>query len=137
MTATPHAHGVSRDQVEVLEDDAASDLAARFKLLSDPHRLKIVYALVEGGEMCVSDIAALVESTETACSHQLRNLRLAGFVRSRRSGREVFYSLADSYIPLLLDVAVEHYLHAHEHRRSTLNTTTPPREASAISSRLA
>lgn len=86
MTATPHAHGVSRDQVEVLEDDAASDLAARFKLLSDPHRLKIVYALVEGGEMCVSDIAALVESTETACSHQLRNLRLAGFVRSRRSG---------------------------------------------------
>lgn len=66
--------------------------------------------------MCVGAIAALVGSSESATSHQLRNLRLAGFVRSRRHGREVFYSVADSHIRVLLDVAVEHYLHGHEDR---------------------
>lgn len=111
-----HAHAISGDHLEVLDDDAASDLAARFKLLSDPHRLQIVYVLVEGGQMCVNEIARLVGSSETATSHQLRNLRLAGFVRSRRDGREVFYSVADSHIRLLLDLAVEHYLHSHEDR---------------------
>jgi DNA-binding transcriptional ArsR family regulator len=66
--------------------------------------------------MCVGAIAELVGSSESATSHQLRNLRLAGFVRSRRHGREVFYSVADSHIRVLLDVAVEHYLHNHEDR---------------------
>lgn len=100
----------------LLDDASASDLAQRFKLLSDPHRLRITYALVEGGEMCVGAIAELVGTSESATSHQLRNLRLAGFVRSRRQGREVFYSVADSHIRVLLDVAFEHYLHNHEDR---------------------
>lgn len=85
-------------------------------MLSDPSRLRIVYALVEGGELCVGAIAELVGLSESATSHQLRSLRLAGFTRSRRHGREVFYSVADSHIRVLLDVAVEHYLHEHEDR---------------------
>lgn len=100
----------------MLDNASADHLAERFKLLSDPHRLQIIYALVEGREMCVSAIAELVGVSESATSHQLRNLRLAGFVRSRRHGREVFYSVADSHVRVLLDVAVEHYLHAHEDR---------------------
>jgi len=91
----------------------AEDLAARFKLLSDPGRLQIVYALLESGEMRVRDIAELVKSSESATSHQLRQLRLAGLVRSTRAGREVRYRIADSHVRLLLDVAVEHYLHDH------------------------
>ena len=100
----------------LLDDTSAYDLAARFKLLSDPHRLRIVHALVDGGEMCVGAISELVGSSESATSHQLRNLRLAGFARSRRHGREIFYSVADAHIRVLLDVAIEHYLHEHRDR---------------------
>jgi DNA-binding transcriptional ArsR family regulator len=116
MATNRHQHSPPIPDDRLLDEASASDLAERFKLLSDPHRLRIIYALVEGGEMCVGAIAELVGTSESATSHQLRNLRLAGFVRSRRHGREVFYSVADSHIRVLLDVAVEHYLHKHEDR---------------------
>ena len=95
----------------------AENLAERFKLLSDPGRLQIVFALLESGELRVGEIAESVGSSESATSHQLRQLRLAGLVRSNRVGREVRYRIADSHVRLLLDIAVEHYLHDHgEHR---------------------
>jgi ArsR family transcriptional regulator, lead/cadmium/zinc/bismuth-responsive transcriptional repressor len=107
-----HGHGPLPDRLLGL--DEAQDLAERFKLLADPSRLRMVYALLEGGEVCVSDLAGLVEVSESATSHQLRQLRLAGLVRARKQGREVFYRVADTHVRLLLDVAVEHYLHGHE-----------------------
>lgn len=110
-----HDHGPLPDRVLNLED--AQMLAERFKLLSDPSRLRIVYALLEGGELCVNDLADLVEVSESATSHQLRQLRLAGLVKARKQGREVFYRIADSHVRLLLDVAVEHYLHGHDDHR--------------------
>lgn len=113
MESKKHHHNLPEKVDLTLDEEAAGALAERFKLLSDPNRLRIVYALVESGELCVGMIAGLVDSSESATSHQLRNLRLAGFVRSRRHGREVFYSVADSHIRVLLDVAVEHYLHEH------------------------
>jgi DNA-binding transcriptional ArsR family regulator len=116
MTPRQHEHPRSIPSDGLLDEASASDLAERFKLLSDPHRLRIIYALVEGGELCVGAIAEAVGSSESATSHQLRNLRLAGFVRSRRHGREMFYSVADSHVRILLDVAVEHYRHGHEDR---------------------
>lgn len=85
-------------------------LAAPFALLSDPSRLRLVYALADGGSMCVSDLAAAVGAGDSATSHQLAKLRAAGVVRSERHGREIWYSLADSHVRLLLDVASEHYL---------------------------
>jgi len=112
-----HRHAPPIPDDRLLDDASASNLAERFKLLSDPHRLKIIYALVEGGEMCVGAIAELVGTSESATSHQLRNLRLAGLVRSRRHGREIFYSVADPHVRVLLDVVVKHYLHNHEDRR--------------------
>ncbi|MEX1208237.1 MAG: metalloregulator ArsR/SmtB family transcription factor [Acidimicrobiia bacterium] len=100
-----------------LRRDDAEQLAARFKLLSDPGRVQIVYALLESGELRVGEIAGTVEASESATSHQLRQLRLAGLVRANRVGREVRYRIADSHVRLLLDVAVEHYLHDHgDHR---------------------
>lgn len=116
MGNSRHQHGPAIPPDRILDEESASALAERFKLLSDPSRLRIVYTLVEGGEICVGAIADLVGLSESATSHQLRSLRLAGFVRSRRHGREVFYTVADSHIRVLLDVAVEHYLHAHEAR---------------------
>ncbi len=91
----------------------AENLAAHFKLLSDPGRLQIVYALLEAGELRVGDIAQMVGASESATSHQLRQLRLAGLVRAARAGREVRYRIADLHVRLLLDVAVEHYIHDH------------------------
>ena len=112
IPAEQHRHGPLPEGLLSLDD--AQVLAERFKLLSDPSRLRIVYALLEGGELCVSDLAGLVEVSESATSHQLRQLRLAGLVKARKQGREVFYRIADSHVRLLLDVAVEHYLHDHE-----------------------
>lgn len=107
-----HAHGGLPDRV--LSPAEAELLAERFKLLADPGRLRMIYGLLEAGELCVSDLARLVGASESATSHQLRQMRLAGLVRAHRQGREVFYRVADSHIRLLLDVAVEHYLHGHE-----------------------
>ena len=110
-----HDHGPVSDRL--LDRDDAVLLADRFKLLADATRLRMIYALLEAAELCVSDLAGLVEMSESATSHQLRQLRLAGLVRARKQGREVFYRVADSHVRVLLDVAVEHYLHGHGERR--------------------
>ncbi len=112
---TRHGHGPLPDRL--LDVDAAAVLAERFQLLADTSRLRMIYALLEAGELCVSDLARLMEASESATSHQLRQLRLAGMVRSRKQGREVFYRVADSHVRLLLDLAVEHYLHGIEQQR--------------------
>ena len=82
-----------------------------FRLLGDPTRVRLLYALVEAGELCVCDLAAVVGVPETSVSHALRLLRTAGIVRSRRGGRMVFYSLTDAHVRLLLDVSAEHLRH--------------------------
>ncbi len=79
-----------------------------FRLIGEPTRVKLLYALVEAGEMCVCDLAAVVDATETSVSHALRLLRMADIVRNRRDGRMIFYSLTDAHVRLLLDVTAEH-----------------------------
>jgi DNA-binding transcriptional ArsR family regulator len=100
----------------VVSSDDAEVLAARFQLLADPVRLRMVYALSEVDELCVGDLAAVVGSSESGTSHQLRQLRLAGLVRTRKQGRVVYYRVADAHVRMLLDVAAEHYLHESEDR---------------------
>jgi DNA-binding transcriptional ArsR family regulator len=112
-----HDHSpVDIESIALLDADDAETLAARFRLLADPNRLRIVYALLEAGEICVGDLADAIDSSESATSHQLRQLRLAGLVRTNKRGREVYYRIADGHVRVLLDVAVEHYLHHHEDR---------------------
>ena len=79
--------------------------------MGDPNRVRMLYALAEAGELCVCDLAAVVEVAEHSVSHALRLLRTAGIVRSRRSGRMVYYSLDDAHVRLLLDVSAEHLRH--------------------------
>jgi len=87
------------------------DLAAMFKLLGDPARTRILYALLEVGELCVCDIAAAVDISETSASQALRLLRTARVVAGRRAGRMVFYRLADAHVRMLLDLSREHARH--------------------------
>ncbi|GII86856.1 transcriptional regulator [Sphaerisporangium siamense] len=106
----------ARDRL--LRAEEASRLADLFRLLGDPTRAQLLYALLESGELCVCDLASVVEVTDTAVSHALRLLRTAGIVTSRRSGRMIYYRLADAHVRMLLDLSREHLRHElprHEH----------------------
>ena len=80
----------------VVSAGEASGIADVFGLLSDPSRVRVLFALLEAGEMCVCDLAEMVEMSPSALSHALRLLRTAGVVTNRRDGRMVRYRLADS-----------------------------------------
>ena len=86
------------------------NLADTFKLIGDNTRCKILYALNEK-EMCVGDIANILDMTKSSISHQLATLRRSGIVRCRKEGKEVLYKLDDEHITKLFEVAVEHILH--------------------------
>ena len=83
------------------------DVADFFKVFADSTRIQILWALEES-EMCVCDLAVLLNMTKSAISHQLRTLRNAQLVCSRREGKNVFYSLADDHIKQILLTALEH-----------------------------
>jgi len=82
-------------------------MANLFKTMSDPNRLKILWALGEG-EMCVCDLAALLDSSESAVSHQLRLLRQMCLVSNRRQGQVLYYRLNDDHVQTLIQIALEH-----------------------------
>ncbi|WP_067828651.1 ArsR/SmtB family transcription factor [Actinomadura kijaniata] len=94
--------------------DTVGELAQVFGLLADPGRLRVLTALLEGGEMCVCDIAAVCGNSESAVSHALRLLRASRVVQARRSGRMAYYRLADSHVRMLLDLALAHVGHKEE-----------------------
>jgi len=82
-----------------------------FAMLADPSRLRLLISLLEGGELCVCDLAATTGLSESATSHALRLLRAHRVVKVRRDGRMAYYSLDDSHVRLLLDLALEHLGH--------------------------
>lgn len=82
-------------------------LANFYKIMADPTRLKILIAL-ESGELCVTDIAMLLNMSRSAVSHQLRSLKSAKLVRSRKDGKGVFYTLDDEHIHSIIKVALTH-----------------------------
>ena len=96
-----------------IDPDEVIRITELFRLLGDPTRVRLLYALVEAGELCVCDLAAVVGVPETSVSHALRLLRTAGIVRNRRAGRMIFYSLADAHVRLLLDLSREHLQEGH------------------------
>jgi ArsR family transcriptional regulator, lead/cadmium/zinc/bismuth-responsive transcriptional repressor len=87
-----------------------TDVADVFALLSDTGRLRLLVALL-GGELCVCDLAAAVGLSESATSHALRILRAHRVVKARKSGRMVFYALADSHVRRLIELALAHAAH--------------------------
>lgn len=98
----------------LLDVDEAADLAELFRLLGDPTRVRILFALLEAGELCVCDVAAVVETTDTKVSQAMRLLRNAGVVRNRRDGRNIYYRLDDAHVRMLLDLSREHVAHGRD-----------------------
>jgi DNA-binding transcriptional ArsR family regulator len=92
-------------------DHDVAELADVFALLGDASRLRILAALAEGGEMCVCDVAASAQMSESAASHALRLLRAHRIVEPRRAGRMTYYRLADAHVRLLVDVGLSHTQH--------------------------
>ena len=88
-------------------EEVIYDVAELFKVFGDSTRTKILTALFES-EMCVCDIGKLLNMTKSAISHQLRILRQNKLVKARKSGKEVFYSLADNHVKMIFKMAVDH-----------------------------
>lgn len=78
-----------------------------FKVFGDGTRIRILYAL-DIHEMCVCDLAVLLDMTKSAISHQLRSLRQSNLVKARREGKNVFYSLKDDHVKMIIEVGMEH-----------------------------
>ena len=87
--------------------ETLTELSDLFQLLSDPNRIKILYALSRE-EVCVCDLSALLGMSDSAVSHQLRLLRALRLVKSRKDGRVVYYSLSDDHVTRLLEMSLEH-----------------------------
>ncbi|GAA3002092.1 metalloregulator ArsR/SmtB family transcription factor [Streptosporangium longisporum] len=111
VTMEPDEGRVAATRDRLVTPEEAARLADLFRLLGDQTRAQLLYALLEAGEMCVCDLTETVEVSDTAVSHALRLLRTAGIVAGRRSGRMIYYRLADSHVRMLLDLSREHLRH--------------------------
>ncbi len=83
------------------------DLAELFKVFGDSTRIRILYVLFEA-EVCVCDIAQVLNMTQSAISHQLRILKQSKLVKSRREGKQIYYSLADNHVRTIIAQGCEH-----------------------------
>lgn len=88
-------------------DGKVRELAEFFKVFGDGTRIRVLWAL-DHAELCVCDIAVLLNMTKSAISHQLRVLRESKLVKTRREGKVVYYSLADHHVKEIFEKAVEH-----------------------------
>jgi DNA-binding transcriptional ArsR family regulator len=102
-----HEDKVASAKKGSLSPEITENLSQIFKALGDNTRLRILWAL-EKQEMCVCDLAAMLDVTESAVSHQLRLLRTLRLVLNRRAGTILYYRLADEHVSQLIRVALEH-----------------------------
>lgn len=105
-------HELHRDRIEAGRKNMPPecelyDLSDFFKVLGDSTRMKILFA-IDGGALCVCDIAELVGMTKSAVSHQLKILRSADLVTYKKVGKNVFYELADDHVRHIIECALEH-----------------------------
>ena len=105
-----HQDIVDKITSEMLKDDQFYKIADFFKILGDTTRTKILFAL-DKKEMCVCDIANVLNMSKSSISHQLGTLRRSGIVRCRKEGKEVYYMLDDDHVKRVIEVAIEHIEH--------------------------
>lgn len=89
------------------DEKPINNMSIFFKYLSDPTRMKILLCIGDD-ELCVNDIAAKINMTKSAVSHQLALLRQGRLIKNRKEGKEVYYSLDDEHVKILIDSAWEH-----------------------------
>ena len=89
------------------DDEILYDLAELFKVFGDSTRIKILYSMFEN-ELCVNDIAKLLNLSQSSVSHQLRILKTSKLVKFRREGKSVYYSLDDEHVRAIISMGMEH-----------------------------
>jgi DNA-binding transcriptional ArsR family regulator len=97
-------------EAKPLPEGTAARLAQLFQALSDATRVRIVSVLLDT-ELCVGDIADSLEMSQSAISHQLRTLRELRLVRTRREGKQIFYTLDDDHVADLFQTGLDHAVH--------------------------
>lgn len=102
-----HEELVEKVKKNMPQEEMLYDLAELFKVYGDSTRVRILWALDES-EMCVCDIAVLLNMTQSAISHQLRVLKRARLVKSRREGKVVYYSLDDDHVKSIFEQGLNH-----------------------------
>ena len=104
-----HVHNdlVEKVRESLPDEELLYDLAELYKVFGDSTRIRILYVLFEA-EMCVCDIATLLNMSMSAISHQLRVLKQSRLVKFRREGKTVFYSLADDHVRSIINQGLEH-----------------------------
>lgn len=105
----PHNHALLLERIrkDIPSDELLQDLGDLFKVFGDTTRIKIMYALYED-EMCVRAISELLQMTQSAISHQLKTLKDANLVSSRREGKTIYYHLSDEHVKLIIGQGYEH-----------------------------
>ncbi|ABP65841.1 regulatory protein, ArsR [Caldicellulosiruptor saccharolyticus DSM 8903] len=102
-----HQNILEKVKKDLPDDEKLFDLSEFFKVFSDSTRVKILSALLIS-EMCVCDLAALLQVTQSAISHQLRLLKAFRLVKSRKEGKVVYYSLNDDHVKSILELGLLH-----------------------------
>ena len=107
-----HIHIINNDKIEnikEIETDTIEQMAVLFKMFADSTRLKIMSVLLHN-ELNVCEIAYLLNMNHSAISHQLATLKMANLVKARKSGKEVYYSLADEHVEMIIKMGKEHVM---------------------------
>jgi DNA-binding transcriptional ArsR family regulator len=102
-----HEDMVKKVKDNMPEAEELKNLAGFFKVFSEPTRIKILFVLLQS-EICVCDLARVLDMSQSAVSHQLRVLKQLKLVINRREGKTVFYSLADMHIKTIMNQGMEH-----------------------------
>lgn len=108
-----HEEIVNDTKKKMLDNDMINEISLFFKILGDNTRVRILFAL-DNNEMCVCDIANVLNMTKSSISHQLSYLKVCNIVKSRKSGKEVYYSLDDDHVKEVFEVAISHIKHKKE-----------------------
>ena len=104
-----HTDVVNRLEATMPDEGELYDLAELFKVFGDSTRIRILFVLSEA-ELCVCDIAEVLNMTQSAVSHQLKILKQSKLVKARRDGKQMFYSLDDDHVSTIISLGREHLL---------------------------
>ena len=106
-----HNELVENAKKSLLDDETLLSISDFYKALSDSTRIRII-DILRGHELCVCDISSLLNMTKSAVSHQLKNLREMNLIKSRKVGKEIWYTLSDEHVREVFDISLTHVLEA-------------------------
>ncbi len=98
-------------KAQMLGEHKVAAMAEVYKAMGDPTRIRLLYALIQGKELCVHDLCSVLDMTQSAVSHQLRYLRNVRIVKRRKVGKTVYYSIDDHHVEQLFEQTLAHMTH--------------------------